>query len=108
MNQKTKEILSKKGLKDKPVYTVEDLKELAKHLEAVKKKNDKAFNIYKQLQVFDYNPFLFKAWAEQANEDYDYKAIFFESSIDRLPLIINDELDGIEDIVLQWRFERSK
>jgi hypothetical protein len=42
------------------------------------------------------------------NADYDYKAIFFQASMDRLPLILGEDLDDIEDIVLRWRLERNK
>lgn len=107
MNQKTKEMLSKNRLLDKPVYSEEDLKILDERLMFIKK-DSKAWNIIKQLRAIDYNPFLFEAWADQTNDEYDYKAILFESSMENLPLIINEELDTIEDIVLRWRLERNK
>ena len=106
MNQKTKELISKNRLLDKPVYTPEDFKVLTERLQF--NKDDKAYNIIKLLEAIDYDHILFEGWADQANDDYDYKAIFFESSMDRLPLIINEDLDTIEDIVLRWRLERNK
>jgi hypothetical protein len=99
-------MISKNRLLDKPVYSVEDLKILAERLDF--KKEEKAWNIIKQLHALDFDPILFEGWAEQTNEDYDYKAIFFESSMDKLPMIINEDLDTIEDIVLRWRLERNK
>ena len=90
----------------KPAYTAEDLKLLAEQLKFTE--DQRAFKIIQQLIVFDFDPILFEGWTEQTNDDYDYKAIFFGASMDRLPLIINEDLDGIEDIVLQWRLDRSK
>lgn len=107
MNRKTKEMIANNGLSEKPVYTEEDLKILAERL-MFHKKNPKAWNIIKQLQAIDFNPFLFEAWAEQTNDEYDYKAILFESSQDNLPLLINEQMDFMEDVVFQWRLERNK
>lgn len=118
MNKKTKEMISKGGLCEHPTYTVDDLKVLveqltifvnAKELEAdINDSQAKAFKIVNQIKAFDYDPIFFEGWAEQTNEDYDYKAIFFNATIDRLPLIINEDLDSIEDIILRWRLDRSK
>lgn len=107
MNQKTKEMISKNRLLDKPIYTVEDLKVLEERLRFLSK-DTKAYNIVKQLQALDFDPILFEGWADQTNDDYDYKAIFFESSMNKLPLILNEDLDTIEDVVLRWRLERNK
>lgn len=107
MNQETKDLISKSKLLDQPVYTEEDLKILATYLQI--SKDAKAWVVYKQLQAFSFDPILFRSWATgYAEGDYDYKAIFFQSSMDRLPLLLGEDLDDIEDIVLRWRLERSK
>jgi hypothetical protein len=107
MNQTTKEMISKNRLLEKPVYSEEDLKILEERLMFISK-DTKAWNIIIHIRALDYNPILFEGWADQANDDYDYKAIFFESSMDKLPMILCEDLDSIEDIVLRWRLERSK
>jgi hypothetical protein len=106
MNQKTKELLNEKGLLEAPEYTEEDLKILAEKLAF--SDDPKAFNILKQLDAFGYDPILFEYWAGQTNKEYDYKAIFYNASQDQLPLILTEDLDSIEDIVLNWRFDRNK
>lgn len=106
MNRKTKDLISKNKLLENPAYTVEDLKLLTELLTF--SEDIKAFRIINQLKALDFDPILFEGWADQTNDDYDYKAIFFGASIDRLPLIINEDLDSIEDIVLGWRLERNK
>jgi hypothetical protein len=106
MNQKTKEMISTNRLLERPVYTEEDLKILADHLQHTE--DPKAFKVINQLIALNHDPLLFEGWTEQTNADYDYWAIFFGASMDNLPLIINEDLDGIEDIVLRWRLERSK
>ena len=107
MNQKAKETLSTNRLLDKPVYTEEDLKALVDKLMFIKKET-KAWNIIKQIRVLNFNPDMFEGWAYLTNDDYDYKEIFYEASLDRLPLIMNEDLDSIEEIVFNWRLERSK
>jgi hypothetical protein len=106
MNRKTKDLISKNKLLENPAYTVEDLKLLTELLTF--SEDIKAFRIINQLKALDFDPILFEGWADQTNDDYDYKAIFFGASIDRLPLIINEDLDSIEDIALGWRLERNK
>jgi hypothetical protein len=99
-------MISKNRLLEQPVYSEEDLKILADHLQHCE--DPKAFKIIQQLIVLNHDPILFEGWTEQTNDDYDYKAIFYGASMDKLPLIINEDLDGIEDVVLRWRLERSK
>lgn len=106
MNQQTKDLISKNKLLENPAYTVEDLEILCQQLTF--SKDIKAFKIIQQLKVLRCDPILFEGWADQTNDDYDYKAIFFGASMDRLPLIINEDLDSIEDIVLRWRLDRNK
>ena len=109
MNQKTKDLISKNRLLEQPTYTEEDLKILAEYLKI--SKDPKAFEVYKQFEYgIGYDPILFEGWVmdENTNADYDYKAIFFQASMDRLPLILGEDLDDIEDIVLRWRLERNK
>lgn len=106
MNQKAKELLNEKGLTEAPEYTEDDLRVLAEKLAF--SKDIKAFTILKQLAAFGYDPILFEYWAGQTNKEYDYKAIFYNASRDQLPLIITEDLDAVEDIVLNWRFDRSK
>ena len=108
MNQKMKDLISQSRLLGKPVYTEEDLKILAVYLNIPK--DDKCWNVYKQLvYAFNYDPVLFQSWAESyAGKDYDYNAMFFQSPTDRLPLLLAEDLDELEDIVLRWRLERNK
>jgi hypothetical protein len=109
MNQITKDLISKNQLQDKPIYTEEDLRILAGYLKDCK--DVKAWLIYKQFEFgIGYDPILFEGWVMDlnTNADYDYKAIFFQASMDRLPLILGEDLDEIDDIVLRWRLERNK
>jgi hypothetical protein len=109
MNQATKDLISKNQLQDKPEYTEEDLKILADYLKI--SEDPKAWEVYKQFQYgIGFDPILFECWvmSEDTNESYDYKAIFFQASMDRLPLVLGEDLDDIEDIVLRWRLERHK
>jgi hypothetical protein len=106
MNQATKDLLAQNRLQEQPVYSIEDLKILSGYLKA--SEDLKAWEVYKQLEALDHDPILFEGWTMQTNEDYDYNAIFFQASMDRLPLILGEDLDGIEDIVLRWRLERNK
>ena len=109
MNQKTKDLISKSPLQDRPQYTEEDLKILADYLKI--SEDPKAWEVRKQfLYGLGFDPLLFETWvmSEETNEDYDYKAIFFQSSMENLPLVLGEDLDDIEDIVLRWRLERNK
>ena len=109
MNQKTKEMISQNRLREQPHYTEEDLKILAEQLKY--SEDPKTFIIRNQLLYgFEFDPVLFEAWvlSEDTNKDYDYKAIFFQASMDRLPLVLGEDLDDIEDFVLRWRLERNK
>jgi hypothetical protein len=106
MNQQTKDLISKNKLLENPAYTAKDLEILCEQLTFTE--DPKAFKIIQQLKVLRFDPILFEGWADQTNDDYDYKAIFFGASMDRLPLIINEDLDSIEDIVLRWRLDRNK
>lgn len=106
MNQKTKEMISQNRLLEQPVYSEEDLKILADHLQHTE--DPKAFKVIQQLIALNHDPILFEGWTMQTNNDYDYWAIFFGASMDKLPLMLNEDLDSIEDIVLRWRLERSK
>ena len=108
MNQKTKDLISQSPLQERPVYSEEDLKILAEYLKESKDK--KAWEVYKQfIYGFGYDPLLFETWVlGYAEGDYDYRAIFFQSAMDMLPLAIGEDLDEIDDIVLRWRLERHK
>jgi hypothetical protein len=86
---------------------MEDLKILASYL--IISKDPRAWIVYKQILAFEYDPILFEGWTTgYAEGDYDYSHIFFQSSMDRLPLLLGEDLDDIEDIVLRWRLERNK
>jgi hypothetical protein len=104
INKKARESLTKQRefLTESP-YTEEDFKRLAELI----KHDDKGFRVANQFEAFDYMPGLIKCWAVDRCEEYDFFELLF-APIDRLPLIINEELDPVENIILNWRYDRAK
>lgn len=107
MKRETQELLKAQALQERPEYSTEDLKEIAKKL--AETKDEKAGKVYAQLLAFDFEPFLFEDWCENTNEQYDYNGLFF-SELSDIPCVIADmtALDSIEDVVVRYRLENNK
>jgi hypothetical protein len=106
LKKEMKEHLTKRRrlLKFNP-YTEEDFKILSDILH--ESKDDKAFLLWKQFVAFDYMPVLIESWALSRCEEYDYYGILF-GPLENIALILNEELDVVERIILNWRYDRSK
>lgn len=106
MDKSIQEILESEQI-DKD-YTQEDLKEIADKL-AYFKKDKKATRVYAQLIAFQFDPYMFRAWCEAANEDYNYLGLFYTIP-ENLPLAVCDmsKMDPIEETVIRWRLDHNK
>ena len=107
MKRETQELLKTQKLLDQPEYSTEDLQDIATKL--AETKDEKAGKVFAFLMSTGHEPFLFEAWCENANEEYDYSGLFF-SALEDIPCVIADmtALDAIEDVVVRWRLSHNK
>ena len=104
MNQSAREQLIKlsKRIQDIP-FTEEDFRELAKLLKNCP--DTKGFIISNQFEANRFNPLLIETWSRDVSDGYDYHAIIF-GPIENIPLVLNEDLNEIEQLIIGWRYDR--
>lgn len=107
MEKTLKDLLREEGLDPNPVYSEEELREIAQLLH--ESGDPMAEKIYRLLDSFGFMPELFEDWTPDTNDEYDYHGLFYGSQ-DNLLLAVGsqDDFDVTEEIVYKWRMDHNK